>query len=50
MANLCIIIRAFLKHFLDNLSIFRLFYREIRMHILSTILAFKPVSYLLYYT
>ena len=43
MANLYIIIQAFLKHFLDNLSIFRHFYRELRMHILPKIRAFKSV-------
>ena len=30
MANLYIIIRAFLKHFLNNLSIFRLFLSRIK--------------------
>ena len=46
MANLYIIIRAFLKHLLDNLSIFRLCYRELRMHILPKIRAFKSVPYI----
>ena len=47
MANLYIIIRAFLKHFLNNLSIFRLLYQELKMHILPKIRAFKSVPYLL---